>query len=94
MKLPASLAALFAMIATPASAQEMTLYRGGPIVTMDGDAPQTVEAVVTREGRITFVGSEKAATSTGSLSSSHANRSVKWHASPRIAPPIAGSAIQ
>lgn len=61
MKLPASLAALFAMIATPASAQEMTLYRGGPIVTMDGDAPQTVEAVVTREGRITFVGSEKAA---------------------------------
>ena len=47
--------------ATPAMAQDATLYRGGPIITMDGDAPRTVEAVVTRGDRIAFAGSEKQA---------------------------------
>ncbi|MDP3781518.1 MAG: amidohydrolase [Sphingopyxis sp.] len=62
MKLSTGIAALLLTIAAPASAQESaTLYRGGPIVTMDGDTPQTVEAVVTRDGRITFAGSEKEA---------------------------------
>jgi len=42
-------------------AQDATLYRGGPIITMDGDTPKTVEAVVTRGDRITFAGSEKQA---------------------------------
>lgn len=42
----------------PASAQEATLYRGGTIVTMDGDTPETVEAVVARDGRIAFAGAE------------------------------------
>ncbi|HMO74192.1 MAG TPA: amidohydrolase [Sphingopyxis sp.] len=53
----ASLAALL-LAAAPAAAQDATLYRGGPIVTMDGDAPQTVEAVVTRGERIAFAGPE------------------------------------
>lgn len=62
MKLSTGIAALLLTFAAPASAQESaTLYRGGPIVTMDGDTPQTVEAVVTRNGRITFAGSEKEA---------------------------------
>ena len=61
MKLSTGLAAMLAMIATPAIAQDTILYRGGPIVTMDGDTPTTVEAVVTRGDRIAFAGSEKAA---------------------------------
>jgi len=62
MKLSTGIAALLLTIAAPASAQDnATLYRGGPIVTMDGDKPQTVEAVVTRDGRIAFAGSEKKA---------------------------------
>src|SRR5207253_1995980 len=40
------------------------------------------------------VGSEYAETLTGSEPSSQYMRSIKWQASPRIAPPIAGSAIQ
>ncbi len=60
MKLSTGIAALLLTIAAPASAQDsVTLYRGGPIITMDGDTPQTVEAVVTRDGRIAFVGTEK-----------------------------------
>ncbi len=47
--------------ATPAMAQDATLYRGGPIITMDGDTPRTVEAVVTRGDRIAFAGTEKQA---------------------------------
>ena len=59
--LTAAIALLMATTA-PASAQDTaTLYRGGPIVTMDGDTPQTVAAVVTRDGRIAFTGSEKEA---------------------------------
>jgi len=62
MKLSTSIAALLLTIAAPAGAQDTaTLYRGGPIITMDGDTPQTVEAVVTREGRIAFAGGETAA---------------------------------
>lgn len=62
MKLSTGIAALLLTTAAPANAQESaTLYRGGPIVTMDGDTPQTVEAVVTRDGRITFAGSDKEA---------------------------------
>ena len=47
--------------ATPAIAQDSTLYRGGPIITMDGDTPRTVEAVVKRGDRIAFAGTEKQA---------------------------------
>jgi len=34
------------------------IISGGPIVTMDGDQPTTVEAIVVDDGRITFVGSK------------------------------------
>ncbi|MBJ7439303.1 MAG: amidohydrolase [Sphingopyxis sp.] len=62
MKTLTGIAALLLTIAAPVSAQDnATIYRGGPIITMDGDTPQTVEAVVTREGRIAFVGAEKTA---------------------------------
>ncbi|HEX7930161.1 MAG TPA: hypothetical protein VF470_04555, partial [Sphingomicrobium sp.] len=58
MKRLAAAAALL-LAAPPAIAQDATLYRGGPIVTMDGDTPQMVEAVVTRDGRIAFAGSAR-----------------------------------
>ncbi|WP_411339019.1 amidohydrolase [Sphingopyxis sp. J-6] len=61
MKLTAALAALLLTAAAPAAARDTILYRGGAIVTMDGDTPQTVEAVVTRGDRIAFAGSEKEA---------------------------------
>jgi predicted amidohydrolase YtcJ len=61
MKRPTAFAALLLALAAPAAAQDITLYRGGLIVTMDGDTPQTVEAVVTEGDRIAFVGSEKEA---------------------------------
>ena len=38
-----------------------TLWRGGTIITMDGPAPRTVQAVVERDGKIVFAGPEKAA---------------------------------
>ena len=60
MKFTAAITLLLAT-AAPAIAQDATLYRGGPIITMDGDTPQTVEAVVTRGDRITFAGPEKQA---------------------------------
>ena len=37
------------------------IITGGPIVTMEGDLPTTVEAIVVDDGRITFVGSKAAA---------------------------------
>ncbi len=58
----AAIAASLLTVAAPASAQDgATLYHGGSIITMDGDTPQTVEAVVARDGRIVFAGPEKAA---------------------------------
>lgn len=46
----------------PAAAAAATgadlIISGGPIVTMEGDQPVTVEALVVDDGRITFVGSE------------------------------------
>ena len=60
MRFTAAIALLLATTA-PAVAQQTVLYRGGPIVTMDGDAPRTAEAVVTNGDRITFVGPEKQA---------------------------------
>jgi len=37
---------------------QQTIYYGGDIITMVGDKPQYVEAVVQREGKIVFVGSK------------------------------------
>ena len=41
---------------TATNAGPATLWHGGPIVTMDGDRPQTVPAVVERDGTIVFTG--------------------------------------
>jgi len=41
----------------PAAAADLIVF-GGPIVTMEGDQPTTVEAIVVDEGKITFVGSK------------------------------------
>ena len=42
---------------TPGAAADLIIF-GGPIVTMEGDQPTTVEAIVVDEGKITFVGSK------------------------------------
>lgn len=60
MKIAAAIALLLATTA-PVIAQDTTLYRGGPIITMDGDTPKTVEAVVTKSDRIAFAGDEAGA---------------------------------
>ncbi|RYD41219.1 MAG: amidohydrolase, partial [Sphingomonadales bacterium] len=60
MKFTAAIALLLSTTA-PAIAQDTIIYRGGPIITMDGDTPQTVEAVVTTGDRIAFAGPEKQA---------------------------------
>lgn len=49
------------LAAAQASAQDSALYRGGTIITMDGDTPETVEAVVTRGDHIVFAGDAKEA---------------------------------
>lgn len=38
-----------------------TIYRGGDILTMDGDAPTYAEAVAVKDGKIVFVGDEATA---------------------------------
>ena len=43
------------------SAEPATLWHGGTILTMDGDTPQTVQAVVTRQGKIVFTGTVRQA---------------------------------
>ncbi len=50
-------------LASAAMAQDSaaTLWRGGTIITMDGETPQTVQAMVERDGKIVFVGAEAAA---------------------------------
>ncbi len=42
---------------TPVAAADLIVF-GGPIVTMEGDQPTTVEAIVVDDGKITFVGSK------------------------------------
>ena len=42
-------------LASPASAADLLIH-GGPILTMVGDRPQTVAAVVVEGGRIAFAG--------------------------------------
>ena len=61
MKSTTAAIALLLANTAPATAQDTTLYLGGPIITMDGDTPQTVEAVLTKGDRIAFAGSEKQA---------------------------------
>ncbi len=44
-------------VAEPYKLQQ-TLYHGGDIITMAGDTPNYVEAVVQREGQIIFTGTK------------------------------------
>lgn len=57
------LAILAILVAAPLAARSepAILYFGGPIVTMQGDTPETVEAVLVRGGRIVLAGSRAAA---------------------------------
>lgn len=57
------LAAAGLALAAPVAAKDAgaTLWRGGMIITMDGETPATAEAVVERDGKIVFVGPEAAA---------------------------------
>ncbi len=50
-------ALLGAISIAPASAlAETTTYRGGPIITMDGEQPQLVDMVIVRDGQIIYAG--------------------------------------
>ena len=55
-----SLVAGTAALASP-SQETATLWHGGTILTMDGETPRTVQAVVTRGNRIVFAGAERQA---------------------------------
>ena len=58
-KVVAGATAIWALAAgSPAMAAPAGLWHGGTIITMDGDQPQTVAAVVERDGRIAFSGPE------------------------------------
>lgn len=48
--------ALSASTAYAAPANHVTIWSGGPIITMAGDAPETVEALAVRDGKIIAVG--------------------------------------
>ncbi len=54
--LPALLLSLCLPGAALAQQSPATLWHGGPILTMDGPAPRTVQAVVERGGKIVFAG--------------------------------------
>lgn len=55
----AALAAILLTGAAPAR-DPATIYSGGPVVTMAGDTPETVEAIAVRDGRIVAVGTNAA----------------------------------
>lgn len=45
------------------TASQSTIYYGGDILTMEGDAPTYAEAIVQNNGKIVFVGSKEEALS-------------------------------
>jgi len=69
MKFLAFLAATFLFVS--ASFAEVTVYKGGPIVTMEGDEAKTVEAVAVDEGKIVAVGTEAAVSKKAGKKASH-----------------------
>lgn len=52
------------LIAAKPASEPATLYTGGAIITMEGDAAETVEAIVVRDGRIVAMGADAAMTKT------------------------------
>ena len=59
--IPKILASLLISIATISFAGPATVYFNGDILTMEGDSPRYVEAVLVKDDKITFVGDMKAA---------------------------------
>lgn len=57
MLLAAGLLALGSVSSARSPITQASLWHGGTIITMDGDQPRTVQAVVERGGRIVFAGS-------------------------------------
>jgi predicted amidohydrolase YtcJ len=51
-----NLAIFFVFISAQAFASASTVYFNGDILTMEGDKPQYVEAVVVKDGKIAFAG--------------------------------------
>jgi len=49
-----------ATTAVPVTATEQLFY-GGPILTMSGNSPEYVEALLVKDGKIIFVGSKQQA---------------------------------
>jgi len=47
-----------AFLCATSSFAEVIIYRGGPIITMAGDEPETVEAIAVDDGKIIAVGTE------------------------------------
>lgn len=60
--IPSGALLLALAMSTPLAAEDApapaSLWHGGPILTMDGNRPQTVQAVVERGGRIVYAGAE------------------------------------
>ena len=60
--IPSGALLLALAMSTPLAAKDApapaSLWHGGPILTMDGNRPQTVRAVVERGGRIVYAGAE------------------------------------
>lgn len=48
---------IFAVPAEAAASKVVTVYEGGPIITMAGETPETVEAIAVAEGKIVALGS-------------------------------------
>ena len=54
-------AGMAALMAADAELPQQTLYYGGDIITMEGDKPEYVEAVIERDGKIIYAGDKASA---------------------------------
>jgi len=76
-KFQALLAATFLSLCSfttlQAVANQQTLYYGGDIITMEGDKPNYVEAVIERDGKIIYAGDKASAVN------NFAGKTVKGH---------------
>ena len=60
MKAPVAALAAILLTGAASARDPATIYSGGPVVTMAGDTPETVEAIAVRDGRIVAVGTNAA----------------------------------
>ncbi len=49
-----------AVVLIAAKSEQVTVYHGGPIITMSGDTPETVDAIAVNQGKILAVGGVEA----------------------------------